>query len=60
MKTFRLLVVFCLLSVVCFNGCRSVNLGGTGQIGTVTGSGQVNIPVPILRADDQSQNDQAE
>jgi hypothetical protein len=45
-------IAIVLIALFCFHGCRSINVGGTGQIGTVTGSGSVNIPV--LRADDQS------
>lgn len=52
MKRIQLFSILLLIGIICFNGCKSVNVGGTGQIGTITGSGQVNIPV--LRADDQS------
>lgn len=52
MRNIRLFSILLLIGIICFNGCKSVNLGGTGKIGTITGSGQVNIPV--LRADDQS------
>jgi hypothetical protein len=34
------------LTFVFFSGCRSINVGGSGSIGTVSGSGTVNIPVP--------------
>ncbi|MCX5713540.1 MAG: hypothetical protein NT033_01755 [Candidatus Omnitrophica bacterium] len=34
------------LALTSFVGCRSINVGANGQIGTVTGGGSVNIPIP--------------
>jgi len=27
-------------------GCKSINVGGTGKVGTVSGGGQIHIPIP--------------
>ena len=37
-------LVYVALIFIC--GCKSINVGGSGQVGTVTGGGSVNIPVP--------------
>lgn len=39
-----MVVVYAILIFV--YGCSSINLGGSGQIGTVTGGGGVSIPIP--------------
>ena len=41
-----LVVVLVLIALIYLNGCSSVNVGGSGRIGDVTGSGQVSIPIP--------------
>ena len=58
MKITRLSIACILLAMFLLQGCKSVNLGGTGQVGTVTGSGSVSIPV--FRADDQSTDSTAD
>ncbi|MFC1709450.1 hypothetical protein ACFL2J_05305 [Candidatus Omnitrophota bacterium] len=52
MRNKQLIIILVLIALICLNGCKSINVGGTGQIGGVTGSGHVSIPV--LNADDQS------
>lgn len=52
MKRTHLILICLLATLIFFHGCKSINVGGTGQIGSVTGGGSVNIPV--FRADDQS------
>ena len=43
-KIVIIVVVYTILFSIC--GCNSINLGGSGQIGTVTGGGSVSIPIP--------------
>ncbi len=41
------LVLFILaFAMTLFSGCRNINVGANGQVGTVTGGGSVNIPIP--------------
>lgn len=45
MKNVRVFLILVFVLAL-LSGCRSINVGGSGQIGTVTGGGSVNIPVP--------------
>lgn len=56
MRSGQIVLVLVIIALLCISGCKSVNLGGTGQVGSVTGSGQVSIPV--FRADDQASNEE--
>lgn len=48
MNKFAALILLTLVFVyIC--GCRSINVGGSGEIGTVHGGGAVNIPIPKAR-----------
>jgi len=40
------MVAIMLISILCISGCRSISVGGSGKIGDMSGSGQVNIPIP--------------
>jgi len=35
-----------LILIILFCGCKSINVGGTGKVGNVSGSGSVSIPLP--------------
>jgi hypothetical protein len=37
---------FTLILFMSLGGCRAINIGGSGNIGGVHGSGGINIPVP--------------
>ena len=39
-------VGFTLIVLMCLGGCRTINIGGSGSIGVVRGSGGISIPVP--------------
>jgi hypothetical protein len=41
-----LTVVLCVSVIIAIFGCKRINVGGSGQIGTVTGHGGISIPVP--------------
>lgn len=55
MKRSHSILIYLLVALLFFHGCKSINVGGTGQIGSVTGGGSVNIPV--FRTDDQTSSD---
>jgi len=38
--------VIILLCAYVLTGCSSINVGGSGKIGDITGGGGVNIPIP--------------
>lgn len=45
MRTVLAIVIFHIaLIFVC--GCKSISVGGRGQVGVVTGGGSVDIPIP--------------
>ena len=39
-------VVIILICAYVLTGCSSINVGGSGKIGDITGSGGVDIPIP--------------
>ena len=45
MKNFAVLILIILVFSV-ISGCRSINVGGSGEIGGVYGGGGVSIPIP--------------
>ena len=49
------MVAIILILLLCISGCRNISVGGTGKIGDVTGSGQVNIPIPKEDLETQEQ-----
>ena len=40
------LIIVVLIIFVSISGCRSIYVGGSGKVGDISGSGEVNIPVP--------------
>lgn len=42
-KLVKFLTVFAILG---FCGCQSIHVGGSGEIGGISGGGGMNIPVP--------------
>lgn len=42
----QLIVVIALILILSASGCRSIYVGGSGNVGDVSGGGGVNIPIP--------------
>ena len=49
--------VLILLCAYVLTGCSSVNVGGSGKIGDITGSGGVNIPIPQKNVSGEVKNE---
>ena len=41
-----IIIVLAYAILIFVHGCSSINVGGSGQIGTVIGGGSVSIPIP--------------
>jgi len=41
-----LVVTILAVSLIYISGCKSINVGASGQIGPAQGSGSVSIPLP--------------
>lgn len=46
MKHRIFLLTLCLALVSAAGGCRSIHVGGSGNIGGISGGGGISIPVP--------------
>ncbi len=44
MTKLKIIVLFIFLSA--FSGCQSIHVGGSGNIGGISGGGGISIPVP--------------
>lgn len=42
----QLITMIALILILSASGCRSIYVGGSGNVGDVSGSGGVNIPMP--------------
>lgn len=42
----RWIIIIVIVSLISVCGCKSINVGGSGQIGGVIGGGGVSIPIP--------------
>lgn len=51
-------VVIILLCACVLTGCSTINVGGSGKIGDITGSGGVNIPIPQKDVTGEVKNEQ--
>ena len=40
------ILTFCLIALFGFAGCQSIHVGGSGNIGGISGGGGISIPVP--------------
>jgi len=45
-NTMRKIIILYLLIFISFCGCKSINVGGNAQAGTVSGSGQITVSLP--------------
>ncbi len=50
--------VIILLCACVLTGCSSINVGGSGRIGDITGGGGVNIPIPQKNVEGEVKDEQ--
>ncbi len=43
-----LVAIYLSIFLVALSGCRTINVGGSGNVGGIYGSGGVTIPVPKM------------
>lgn len=46
MKKRQIIILLIAITALSVFGCRGIYVGGSGKVGDITGSGEVNIPVP--------------